>query len=465
MKNFKKKIVKFLFFVFIFFSCLFAWYFSIYWLDIQSDLENTLIYIKKIVLTQDWTNTTQEKIILDWSIWDVAMSWNVYIQWNWLLTWNLNVKNNLDVDWTLLISPWAIWDSTINSDDIIDNTIKSEDIKDWTIQSIDILDNSLTSSDILDWTIQWIDIANNTIWNTNIANTQTFSFWAINMNWNWNEWNINTLDSIVWYNDLFIKSNNWENANIYYWAGWHIFYTNWLERLRINQVWNVWIWTWTPISKLEVNWWIKIWNDSSSCNSVKWWTLRYSWSVIEYCNWISWGSVWWWDADTLNWMSASEIIASSQWWSSMRDWISNIAWADFQTMLMADMWLFTPHTNDCNSSTESFIPTSGANYWFCIEKNERTSSTFYNARQTCMSVWKRLPEPWEYMYACFNYLWNGMTNGREWSSNFTHERSSAPGYGLGVQVFGYSSCGNSTWNRATHNDGYSVYILLFRCLR
>lgn len=344
------------------------WIWKIYWVSILTNISNFVLYSKIIYLTTDWTDSSEKKIILDGSIWSILSSWTYYNYWNLTIEWTSNFYNDLSISSNLITNQWWFWDSSINSNDIIDWTIISQDIQDWTIITNDILDWTITTNDILDWTIVWNDIQNNNVMPNDIINTQNFSLWGININWNWNEWSINSLSNLVWYDDLFIKSNSSENQNTYYWANWHIFYTNWIERMRIDSIWNVWIWkpntmsswvvnnslnvswwilaywnwnnTWwdtrariwvlnnwdscnarwfsastsntlwfvqgcvwerlsidrnwkvwvwtsTPNTKLEINWWVKIWTDNWTCNSSKEATIRYNSSTnkMEYCNW------------------------------------------------------------------------------------------------------------------------------------------------------------------------------------
>jgi len=93
------------------------------------------------------------------------------------------------------------------------------------------------------------------------------------------------------------------------------------------------------------------------------------------------------------------------------------------TAYMDSLGLFRPHTSaSCDAATEAFVPLyPGATVGFCIEKNERPAQSWTNAIRTCLSVGKRLPEPFEWQVACDNAATLGlsnMTTGFEWASNF-----------------------------------------------
>jgi hypothetical protein len=74
----------------------------------------------------------------------------------------------------------------------------------------------------------------------------------------------------------------------------------------------------------------------------------------------------------------------------------------------SDMWtrdfeqrgLFTPHHDNCNSSTEAFVSVAGSGRGYCMEKSERTSETWEIARNNCATDGKRLAEPAEWKIAC-----------------------------------------------------------------
>jgi hypothetical protein len=141
-----------------------------------------------------------------------------------------------------------------------------------------------------------------------------------------------------------------------------------------------------------------------------------------------------------------------------------------------DMWsqlaekegLFSPHVNTCDSSTEAYISIGNGSLGFCFEKSERTAALWENAKQTCASVGKRLPEVAEYKYACNNagsYGLSNMTNDYEWTSNQAHHFSSV-GFGSGilVEVLGNGSCDTGAYG-VVASDWQTTSPLTFHCVR
>ncbi len=144
-----------------------------------------------------------------------------------------------------------------------------------------------------------------------------------------------------------------------------------------------------------------------------------------------------------------------------------------------DMWtqqaeksgLFSPHVNNCDSSTEVFIAVdAGSTLGYCIEKNERSAAIWVNAKATCASVGKRLPEPAEFSYACKNPPGglSNMTGNGEWVSN-----NAIPLYGasaadyIAVPHMGYDGCARGGYGAVAtnfHPNG-SEDSLAFRCVR
>ena len=141
-----------------------------------------------------------------------------------------------------------------------------------------------------------------------------------------------------------------------------------------------------------------------------------------------------------------------------------------------DMWsrafeqwgLFTPHVNDCDSSTEVFIQVAGTNSrGFCMDKNERAALKWTAARDDCAADQKRLPEPAEFQVACDNPpagLTN-MTDALEWVGNFPMVHSgSVSGDGTVASTAGNGSCGMGSWGSVAMNSG-SPSTNEYRCVR
>ncbi len=134
---------------------------------------------------------------------------------------------------------------------------------------------------------------------------------------------------------------------------------------------------------------------------------------------------------------------------------------------MENLGLFEPHINNC-ASDEAFVPLySGASLGFCIEKNERTAAVWTDAIRTCLSLGKRLPEPWEWQVACDAAGSLGiinMTNNWEWASNFAMPMYTGSYYGVGAPVFGYGGCNYASWRWVGYHSG-SRDSPPFRCVR
>lgn len=142
--------------------------------------------------------------------------------------------------------------------------------------------------------------------------------------------------------------------------------------------------------------------------------------------------------------------------------------------LGTDMWtrqfeqwgLFHPHANFCDSSTEVFVNVGGSGQGYCIEKAERGTDTFMNARETCAQDRKRLPEPAEFYSACGATGFTNDSTAFEWVSNFTHF-SYYNTSNLGIGAFtagGGGSCqrGNSGYV-GHYTTGWNTQQ--FRCVR
>lgn len=143
-----------------------------------------------------------------------------------------------------------------------------------------------------------------------------------------------------------------------------------------------------------------------------------------------------------------------------------------------DMWtqqaeksgLFSPHPNFC-SSTEVFVTVDGGMLGYCIEKNERSAAVWVTAKNTCMGVGKRLPEPAEFQYACKNPPSGlvDMTGNGEWVSNSAIPLSYAAG-GLdtvAVPHMGYNSCYRGGFGiiASNYSTSGSEDSLAYRCVR
>ncbi len=144
--------------------------------------------------------------------------------------------------------------------------------------------------------------------------------------------------------------------------------------------------------------------------------------------------------------------------------------SDFWSGTFGRNGLFVAHEDNCDSLTEAFVGVTAGGKGFCIEKSERATDQWEDARETCNSVGKRLPEPGEYKFTCKAAGTLGlsdMTDDFEWASNFTHWSIYTAGgstSGEGASAFGGGGCakGSFGWvgNTAGTNDSFP-----FRCVR
>jgi len=139
------------------------------------------------------------------------------------------------------------------------------------------------------------------------------------------------------------------------------------------------------------------------------------------------------------------------------------------TAYMDSIGLFRPHGNNCDATTEAFVPLwSGASVGYCIEKDERPAAYWTDAIRTCLSLGKRLPEPWEWQVACDNATTlniDKMINNWEWASNFALPMLyTGSNYGVDAAVFGNGGCNYAAWDWLGSNYGYRGSHA-FRCVR
>jgi hypothetical protein len=103
---------------------------------------------------------------------------------------------------------------------------------------------------------------------------------------------------------------------------------------------------------------------------------------------------------------------------------------------------------------------------FVIEQNERSANYWEQAKADCLKDGMRLPEPFEFKYACVNastFVLNDMTNNWEWASNFAlpvYDSNS----GVGAALMGDSVCSYAYWHWVGTSDG-SQASDAFRCVK
>ncbi|MEQ8510325.1 MAG: hypothetical protein RIB43_15070 [Rhodospirillaceae bacterium] len=146
---------------------------------------------------------------------------------------------------------------------------------------------------------------------------------------------------------------------------------------------------------------------------------------------------------------------------------------DMWTQAMSGLRLFTPHRDDCNATTEVFVKVyenaNSVDFGFCMEKDERPGQNWEDAKHTCLSEGKRLPEPAEWKYACDSVTGlNNMTGGWEWISNFGSLEISHNGSGIfrmyATTAAGNNGCANASYAQIMDWNSIAGSIA-FRCLR
>jgi hypothetical protein len=155
----------------------------------------------------------------------------------------------------------------------------------------------------------------------------------------------------------------------------------------------------------------------------------------------------------------------------------SIAATDCYAQGVDDMWtrdmeqrgLFTPHENNCDSTTEAFVAIAGSSRGFCIEKAVRSADYWENARESCAALGMRLPELAEYKVTCAQAGALGVSmpvsSNREWLSNFP--ALATPDYGEGPAAYTAlpGSCHSISFDFVASNWTPSTRQWSFRCVR
>ena len=127
-------------------------------------------------------------------------------------------------------------------------------------------------------------------------------------------------------------------------------------------------------------------------------------------------------------------------------------------------------SSDIHSANES---TAGGNClpgdtgWI-IERDQRTASTWEDARMECLLNGMRLPEVFEFLYTCkrdTTFGLSDMTDDYEWAAN-TVESKTFSGIGsLGISSAGGNNCLLGSVLLAARSDGNTPDSASFRCVR
>ncbi len=150
---------------------------------------------------------------------------------------------------------------------------------------------------------------------------------------------------------------------------------------------------------------------------------------------------------------------------------------DMWTQAMSGLRLFTPHRDNCNTSTEAFVlvytNSNNVDFGFCIDKDEHSAGAldWEEAKHECLQDGKRLPEPGEYKYACNRagtLSLNDMTDDAEWSTNFwLIQRKPYSDWWSGVMATnaGSGGCERGGNTPIVRNNSAGSPSLPFRCVR
>lgn len=104
-----------------------------------------------------------------------------------------------------------------------------------------------------------------------------------------------------------------------------------------------------------------------------------------------------------------------------------------------------------------------------IEQNERSAECWDAAKAECLKAEMRLPEPFEFKFACDSASTFGladMTGNFEWASNTALPiADSVRGSGLGATMIGDEGCAHATWEWIGRSDADQCDARPFRCVR
>ena len=138
---------------------------------------------------------------------------------------------------------------------------------------------------------------------------------------------------------------------------------------------------------------------------------------------------------------------------------------DAWTSYMGMKGMFLPHGDNCDTS-EAFISFSPNGEGICIETSERSAALWVNARQDCLDDGKRLPEPGEWLVACYgaaNYGLSSMTNNDEWASNFAKGDLRDDYLAIAVPALGRNRCDFGTMGKVAINGSNTAESKTYRC--
>ncbi len=257
-------------------------------------------------------------------------------------------------------------------------------------------------------------------------------------------WNIGIWASNPTYN-LQVWANSWWRSVAYIWATTENAYLNLVREndsdvvtlvnkndgtFRMNHVWssseshfvmdknwNIWIWKTWPTTKLDVNWAIKIWTQST-CDSTTEWSIRYDSTnkVFEWCNWVKWQAFWnitnvatlsvsWWNNQKItlaSWVPITINDGRTSWttYGTLPDYLVWTVWTD--KINWSAVTLTLDYDTKCylmRQDTRNSVPLT---WWTIKETNKH-----YMSNNTNLDVYEKILTAWLHtldvdsaMYAC-----------------------------------------------------------------
>ena len=120
-------------------------------LTVDVTVPSLTAYLKKLFLTTDGTPNWAPRIVIDGG------------------------NGSITMQWALNIRQWALKDNTVVSADIVNGTIKAEDIGIGQVVNTNLASNSVTSDKIVDWTITAADLWAGSVGNSELQNNSVTS--------------------------------------------------------------------------------------------------------------------------------------------------------------------------------------------------------------------------------------------------------------------------------------------------
>lgn len=241
---------------------------SVYALTVTQIVDNTIVYLKKLVFTDDGTNNGNQKIVIDGTNWSITM------------------------DGALNISQGALKDNTVTTNDLANGVITSSKLSnnsvDWSkivdgsITSTDIANGAITSSKLSNNSVDWSKIVNGSITSADIANGAIINSKLANNSVDWSKIVDGSITSADIANGSITQEKLDPSISLWWWWTTSVFQLNGTNAY--YNAWNVWIGTSTPSQKLEVNGAIKA-SDVIVPNQAYMYVCVKNWNITNMYVW------------------------------------------------------------------------------------------------------------------------------------------------------------------------------------